>query len=282
MRGTEYSARLEARRRGWRRLKLSVFSFLLAALLAGGMYWLKTGELFRIQRVSVEGLDPQDRNALLELLKKAIRTNPVRNFLGAEHYFAWPSNVELPVSALAHVNIEKRFWERAIVIRAERRKPYGVWCGEQSAAAESTASDAENHASEGVPPACFWFDETEGILFEEAPETMGQLIPKLHERIMLPPQPGKPLFDARRFSYVKAIIEFLNTERIPVREFTVERLYDELWADAVANTRIMFSLREAPEHSALPALRTFLKTHSLHSISSIDLTVPNKLFHKSR
>lgn len=273
--GETYLSRIETKRTRRRRLKRISFAAAFLFIVASGMYLIKESPWLRVSLITVAGTDDNARTALLASMRETIRSNAVRRFLGENHFFAWPDEASPPSLAFARVSVTKNWWTRSITIIAEPRTQFGIWCNEKSA--QAFPSDTAKEPSRTPSAACHWFDDS-GFLFGDAPETAGQLIPRITEEGSDALPLGETVLPSEIFQHLQAILSFLKGERITVSSFRLMRPLAELHAAVPGGAVIRFSIRDDPSTTALPALHQLLETERLANLNYIDLTVPDKVF----
>lgn len=280
-----YAARIESKKRRRRRLKFALSFFFVAIFLSGGAYAAKERGVFRVEQFIVRGLDPGEEAAFLRSLEPLVLKNAFARFLGFSNYLAWPNVLPPPTPALARLEVEKRFFARAIVLTVEKRIRYGIWCGEPAADDTEQTTSAATTAGKSQPqfltPRCYWFDERDGTLFEEAPETAGQLIPSIGEITEETPPLGTPFIPAPAFEYIKTIIATLMREGIGFRDLKLDRGAEEFRIRTPRGALLIFNIRADPL-PALTSLAALRGESSLERFEYVDLTIPHKLLLKRR
>ena len=275
-----YPARFEARKRRRRRLKFALIFVFASMLVSGAAYFVKEGNAFRIERFVINGLEHDEEAAFLRSLEPFVLRNVLARFLGFSNYLVWPDSLAPPAVAFANLTVEKNLLARTIALTVEKRSRSGIWCGRTPAPRE-TALETTETISRPASSRCFWFDERDGVLFEEAPETTGQLIPSIQETTAELPPLGTPFIKASAFLNLQAIIAAFAREEIGFRELMLDRTIEELRVHTSRNTLLIFSIRDDPSQaiSSLAALRA---ETPLEQFEYVDLTLPRKLLLKRR
>lgn len=234
-----YTDKKRIRRRRW---KLRLFAILLFSVLGGISYLVFFTPMFRFREVRIVG------NRILQ---------PTDIFNAQRHPYLWDS-IAIEHAGIGKTKVEKDILRRTLTIQIEERIKYGVWCG-----ADLTV--------------CYWFD-AEGVLFAEAPDVEGMLIPKLLDMSGKTLRTGDLISEERFVANVLRIFDVLKKADMPVEELKIEDdSRQEVIAELVSGPRIYFSMRFDPSstHEPLKALKG-----KFSSISYIDLRAENKVYYK--
>ena len=197
-----------------------------------------------------------------EVLIGRFKASFFRRMLGPESLFFWPkggfeiNSQSLP--ALVYATLTKDWQRKTVDIQVEERKPFGILCGS----------------------ACYWFDE-EGVLFDQAPESKGFLIPKvldenqrnlnLNDQIF-----GKPEFTQNLIDLMRQMQE---TGILKPRSFTIKNLNLQEIHIETDGPALYFNLRSMPKD--IDQILSGVNQHKkLQNLSYIDLRVENRVYYR--
>jgi len=222
---------------------------------------------------------------------------------------------------LLQVLITKDYLERVIKIEFKEREKFGIWClitrinadytqinadsqtqintdspakifernlgGQAQINADNISVNQRNNLRESAfsqreSASCWWFDKN-GILFEEAPLSEGNLINKVDDFSERALKIGEPALEERLFSNLIKIFEVLEKSDLKIKSLRLEKLeLQEIVANPLNNSfpKIYFSLRIDPKF-AIAALES-LKNLGLERIEYIDLRVENRAYYKMK
>ncbi len=210
--------------------------------------------ILKIQAVEVKGVGAS--------------TEEINEYLGAEtvgsNIIFWsPKRIikedEDLTKKLATFKIDKEFWKRKIVINISERHQKLIWCF------KSTDS-------------CFWIDE-DGVLFDKAPKTSGNLIYAITDEGNRKPEIGARVIDESLWLNLNKIITIIADLNIAVDSLTIEDIkFRELIADSVNGPKIIFGLNIDPEfmRTALTSLKE--NKTSWQNTYSLNLTVHGRAY----
>lgn len=255
------------RRRRWfrRRLKFYLFFLFLWLIVVGGVYTVREAQLFRIAAIEVIGLADAEREQFLSALKPVILESRTARLFGENNYFSWPNEISYSDLETAEVKIKKDLLARKVVIHPIKRARLGIWCFEGN-----------------EPQNCVWFDEKDGTVLSEAPQTAGRLIYKIGEESGTVLEPGSKILPNPLFGNLKKIVLALDNLKIVPKSLFLERSLQEFTVMTSEGAEFVFSLRFDPTLNALAAVAKLLEKTPLTAIRRLDLTVENKIYLKSK
>jgi len=291
-----------------RLLKLKIYGglFIFLALIVGAGYLIVYSPLFKIKQINVEcaltnaeeAQICKDKDKIITDLKDFfVHQSKITLFLGPDNILIWNNKKNDQIlktyPKLLQVLITKDYLERVIKIEFKEREKFGIWCQKTQITRGSEIINADQHAdpreisdlqkeiSEGSA-SCWWFDKN-GILFEEAPLSEGNLINKVDDFSERALKIGEPALEERLFSNLIKIFEVLEKSDLKIKSLRLEKLeLQEIVANPLNNSfpKIYFSLRIDPKF-AIAALES-LKNLGLERIEYIDLRVENRAYYKMK
>ncbi len=271
------------RRKYWFRLRLvsyAIFLFIGAAAI-GAVYVARETPVFWLTRVDVLGIPQSERSAFIGALEPFIYKNASARFLGIDNFLAWPN--ELPVLGpdMSGIEVQKDFLERSVTLHVSRRERFGIWCF-QFSEANTIAGEPEIAA---IDSECFWTDEDDGILFEEAPLAAGQLFITVFENTDVStstpsarPALGGAVLDSIRFGRLKRVLEVSSGLGLTGDRVEFNREGDSVSFKTHEGPVLKYSLRFDFDESSVNALKELFSKKAPEAIRYADLTVKNKIY----
>lgn len=160
---------------------------------------------------------------------------------------------------LATFHINREFFKRKIVVDISERKKKLIWCFEKT-------------------DSCFWIDE-DGVLFEAAPKTSGNLIYSITDATDRSPEIGARIIEESLWINLNSILSIIAELNIAVSNAKVENIrLRELRAEAVNGPEIIFGLNIDTDFmkTALTSLKA--NKASWQNTRSVNLTVPGRAY----
>lgn len=158
---------------------------------------------------------------------------------------------------LAAFQIRKSYFKRQIIINISERDKKLIWCYE--AIGE-----------------CFWADD-DGILFDSAPKTSGNLIYSVHDGTSKEPEIGARVIDEAFWINLNKIFSILSYLNVSVESATIENIkFRELVVATANGPKIVFGLNIDPDF-AKTALSSLQKA-GWEKIRTINLTVHGRAY----
>lgn len=274
-------------------IRFSVIVICAGLVLTGGIWLLINFPLFHFKEIKVNLPDSLDKSQILSAVQsKVILDSYIKKILGSNHFFIWPSSIpgaNLKIPQISRVDIEKKYFSRALILDVVERKPAGVWCEKSplsnriEKAGNSTSTLSEDNQGELitldeiVSARCFFFDSA-GIIFMKTATTGGNLVKVVSDyskRILTLNSKILPdRFLPNLFSVFSVIDEGkLNVEEIILRDLTLQ----EITVKINSGPEIYFSLRH-PSNSYLLFLKSVIKNQNLSKLKYIDLRVENRAY----
>lgn len=245
--------------------KVKGYIILSTSLFAvfGLVYLFCFSPLMRVRDFIVVGVDSEQKDRILDVLRPQVAASRLGGLLGTNHYFSWQDSLRYEDVRSNRVSINKHFFSRTIEIVIHPRLRYGVWC----------FVSPENVIE------CTWVDAS-GVAFEPAPLPAGQLVMSFFELASTTsPVLGTPLIKQEHFEVIKRVAESLSILELAVNEIVVDRDLEEVRLQTVLGPRISFSLRFDPSVAALPALKKLINSPGIAGMRTIDFTVENRVFY---
>jgi hypothetical protein len=246
-----------------RRFKLLLYVSACIVLCIAIFIGVRYGTFFKVRAITVFGLpDGIEEEEVLATLNEAIQKRVPALLLGMENILSWPGKEIVQDTGVPYIRemlLTRDFFRRKVSITILPRERFGVWC----------AHEAGVH--------CFWFDGIDGVLIEETSIPEGQIIPTVFEISGEPLMLGKHTLSPEALGRLKEILLFFPQKDFSVKTTELDRTLEEVRVALVSGPIISFSLRLDPK-IPLNALTSFLKSRSMGSLASIDLTVENKLY----
>lgn len=252
-------------RRHQRRQKFRTYLAITAILtvLIGSTYVLFGSHRFRINQITVTGIEPVHYQAILDALKPRVITGFWRGMMGADHFWSWPDELQFSDTRIKAVRVEKNLNDHTLTLVAVPRERFLIWCR-----GLETSS-------------CYWVDDA-GVAFMEAPQTQGQLVFSLNEADVRALTLGEAVTVPAHFDAIKKILEGVKAIGIAKTGAVLDRNLQELHLRTVSGTKLLFSVRFDPTVAALPGLVEFAKSLGLSTLNYVDMTVENRAFYQPR
>jgi hypothetical protein len=278
---------ISPRERKKRRLKLKIklYSVLLAfgLLVIGVAYVIRESPIFQVKEVRILGLGDDEKKSLLQTIQNKFLSEKLKIILGYNNYLVWPKEIALANVEYASVGVNKKFFARSIEINVKKRERMGIWCYSQTrnnAEEKTFESDSQILETDSREQSCFWFDEFEGMLIEKAPETKGQIIYNVSEKIDGFRELGDNVMPLNLFQNFKKILDVAISLNLALADMRYETELEEITLFTVSGAQLIFNLRIDPEININDALEKILSERDLKKINYIDMTVENKIYIK--
>ena len=278
--------KLEQKRRRKNRITAFIFLFLFLIILGGIVYFLHS-RYSKVESVSItfDTNDIDAENSMRSLLSDYLNNrSPLEKLIFGSNniVFAMEKSNDIrdqilkSFPAIDNVKINVEAFDRRVVITANSRKKFGLWCDESGSSlnASSTSTSAD---IQGQNTRCFWFDD-QGVAFVEGPDTEGQLIYKVIDNYSNSINLGDKVVAG---DYVPALISMFKildqigsvSKTLYMRSPELE----ELSTDPSVSPTVYFSLRNNPSY-ATKALDDY--GSQILKSSQIDLRIPNRIYYK--
>ena len=244
-----------------RRLRWYAWVFGIGIFVLVGAVTFVRAPWFKVQSIEVTGLANDDAtDALVREVTAQVEAGITLPFLSTDHFFAWPRALAFSTNEIQRIDIQKKFFERTIVIEAYPRIPFGIWC------------------FSGGEGECVWVDEEEGVVMQEAAKPEGTLVTTIYDTRLEPPQPGEPVISSEYLARIKKIVTEIKASGISFSHFRIDEETYELEMSTVGGTPVRFSIRGNAIREAVAALKALSEKESLNAFASVDLTVENKVY----
>ncbi len=258
--------------RYWLRFRIKAYAVISAVLLMAvfSFYFVLNWQFLKIADFQVTGLGSEDKNDFLRKLQPIIFSTKIGGVLGMENYFSWPKEIpglalispEQPNLDFAGLTITKDLFKHQIIIAAHKRQRLGIICDPGNAG-------------------CWWFDDLDGLLIENAPFSQGQLFFTINESTSDNLGLGRRILPAPLFANLKIVLVILKDLNIAIASMELNNALEELIVTANSGWKLIFSLRFDPS-AAIGAVKDLLAKTPTTNIEYIDLTVENKIYLKQR
>jgi hypothetical protein len=301
-----YQSHKQRERRLRRRRIAAFFLTILLVVFLSFFYWLMHSRYLEIKYLSFD-FDGKDGQILEDKI-----TQIYFNFLGEKNLSKFflndknilvakiyknqaALNIKNQVPLIKEVLIKTNLIRGEVSIRLSLREKYGIWCFlknnliQEEEIDNSLNNDIEDSSSTILSKdlsffsdfdkfICYWFDSN-GIIFDIAPSTQGQLINKVidlsGDNIN---HLGEAILPLDKF---KNLLEMFNV--IKISGLSYQTLYlkdkntDELSTSDSIKPVFYFSLRNNPSYAIGPLKNMF---STLKNASYIDLRVPNRIYYR--
>jgi hypothetical protein len=275
MDSSHYLAQLEDKRRRLRRyLRLGIF-VAGAAVFGGGLVWvLVFSPAFKIERVTVEGVDELQADNLKGFLQARVYETRWGKLLGIRHGFGWPNEapreeIVKTFPSVKNVTLTKRYSENEILVAVEERRAVGIWC-----------------LVRRDPWRCMWFDE-DGIAFSPAPQTEGSLLWVVEDAATENLSLGGRVAPDREIKHLQSIFRVIQGTGISGRRVRLEDFaLEEVSIDSSEGPKLYFSLRFAADAASavlsklMNDSRAGILERKLEEMDYIDFRVENRAYYK--
>ncbi|MEK7566624.1 MAG: FtsQ-type POTRA domain-containing protein [Patescibacteria group bacterium] len=239
-------------------LAIIVFAVSTAAVFYGA------GRLFRLSNIEIAGNERVNTDDLRSQIKQTLSQNsiplwPEENII----FFNSESLAEAlkkQFAAIDAVDISRDIWRKSLTVEVKERNTWAVWC---------------QHA-------CFYVDGG-GILFEPAPQFLGDLILKIIDERSDNFSLGDRIMDLKTLSGVQKFAEQIKKNSgLSVKNIRILP-ETELWLDTDGDFKIVLD-PETDFDRAYENLAIFLKSaaeEKINEIDYIDLRFQDKTFYRS-
>ena len=257
------SKRLKEDKRN-KKISTVLLVLVMIALVATLVIFFTVSKYSKLNRITVSGLkNTEDPKDFIQLMKAQADQGSLAKVLGLDNYFAWSKQIEYKNPQYKKITLEKNIADRSINFFVQLKERYAIWCKVE------IESQMEN---------CRWID-SEGVAFEPAPKTSGQIIPSISEEVKLADfSANSQIMTSSHFNYVKDILMAFKELEIQKESTFLRRSLQELHIQTVDGTNVIFSLRFDPKETALPALQKFNSDTGLNFFSEINLAVEGRAF----
>lgn len=265
----------------------SLLILLMAFFIGGGVYLFYYTNFFIWQNIKITGLKNINENDL------GINNNKY-------YIFQLPKIENI---AFDSVIFHKNYLNRVLEIEIVEKKLYGIWCNLEMREItldldedeiinsqlefninSTSTNDKISVESKIIPQSkviynesCFWYDST-GLLFLEAPNSRGQLIPTILNFGNESKKIGQNILEKYEFNILFQIIKILEEAKISVEHLEFESQQSkEIKVVTQQDVNIYFSLRFQPQFIKEP-LDIFNKLIPMPK--KIDFRSEGKVFYK--
>ena len=247
------------------------FYLILIVLFVSGfviaiLYFMLFSDFFKVKSTEVSGLRTVSKDELLANIKShLISSGIIRSLLGPDNILFWRINsgkidFNNVVPKISSVFIDASLKSRNIVISAEEREVYGIWC----------VSDNE----------CYAFDKN-GIIFSRAPVPEGILLTRVENLNIRQPVFGSALLPKEDWTR-----NFFNTfdsirkNNIPISKTIIKDYALREWeAVSPVGFSMYFSFNFIPDNLDF-VLQNISSRVDFKNLLYIDFRIPNRLFYK--
>lgn len=280
IRSTAYISEQRKRRKKVRRYIFGTLVVFAVCFIFLGVAWLVgRSPLFQVQHVIVTGNNAVASQDIVSLLqtRPTGAYSPLGNVLGWNNMLAWPdrfSSGQLAmIPQLASATVEKDYFSRTITINVTERDPFGIWCFLPKGSAPAASGTVPDEGS------CYWFDDN-GIIFEKATNTEGNLIVVVHDYSQSPRGLGQEVLPDEFTANFISVVNVLHESNISVQEIDLNDLsLEEVDAIATAGPTIEFSLR-FPADDYMGVLQNLASQSSFGKLQYVDCRTEDRVFYK--
>ena len=241
------------------KLKIYVGLAIFLLLLAGIFYAVVYSPLFQITRINAD--------TETEKLKSFFSSrSKLAKFLGVNNILVWNNNVGDFLKQnpqIINLSIKKNYFHREVDVNFQKRERFGIWCQQISAS-------------------CWWFDKN-GVAFEYAPKTEGEMIYKVDDFSERQLVIGDKVIKEDLFANLLKIFNILKQSDLNIRTLQMKDLSLQeatIEPENVLMPKIYFSLRFDPAF-AMPAIQA-IKEYGLNKIEYVDFRVENRAYYKTK
>ncbi len=210
--------------------------------------------ILKIQAVEINGVGAGDEEINEYLGEETVGSNII--FWKPERFIRDDEDL---TKKLATFQISKEFFKRKIIVDISERNRKLIWCFDKT-------------------DSCFWVDE-DGVLFEKAPKTSGNLIYAITDEGDRSPEIGARIISEPLWMNLNKILVIISDLNIPVISIKVEDIkFRELLVDSVNGPKIIFGLNidTAFMKTALTSLKE--NKASWQNTKSLNLTVHGRAY----
>ncbi len=263
-------------------IRLSITLICIGLVLIGSAWLIINFSFFHFKEIKVNSPDNFDKNQILSAVQsQVIPDSYVKKILGSNHFFIWPNSItgaNLKIPQVSRVDIEKKYFSRALILDVIERKPAGVWCEKSSITTALPEGNSDITASDEIASAqCFFFD-SDGIIFMETATTGGNLVKVVSDYSKRIPILNSKVLPDRFLPNLFSVFSVIDDAKLNVEEIA---LYDltlqEITVKINSGPEIYFSLRH-PSNSYLSFLKSVIKNQNLSKLKYIDLRVENRAY----
>ncbi len=264
------------------KIKIYIGLAVFLLLLAGIFYAVVYSPLFKITRINTD-TDTEELKSFFNSRSKLAK------FLGANNILVWNNNVGDFLKQnpqIINLSVEKNYFNRGIKINFQKRERFGIWCLQALTNTDLTQTNAENSQYKSVfSPrefVCWWFDRN-GVAFEHAPKTEGEMIYKVDDFSGRQLIIGDKVIKEDLFANLLKIFNVLEQSDLNVRTLQIKDLSLQETTIEPVNAlmpKIYFSLRFDPVFS-MPAIQA-IKEYGLNKIEYVDFRVENRAYYKTK
>jgi hypothetical protein len=261
------------RKKSGRILKIKIYGGIIVfiLLLAGVFYAVVYSPLFHITRTGADciltnaeeaQICPDKEKLISDLKIFFVGQSKIAGFLGENNILIWNNNVGNFLKQnpqIINLSVEKNYFDREVKINFQKREQFGVWCQREE---------------------CWWFDKN-GVAFEHAPKTEGEMIYKVDDFSERQLTIGDKVIKEDLFVNLLRIFNILEQSDLNVRTLQIKDLSLQEAIIEPANVlmpKIYFSLRFDPAFT-MPAIQA-IKEYGLSKIEYVDFRVENRAYYK--
>jgi len=264
------------------KIKIYIGLTVFLLLLAGIFYAVVYSPLFQITRI--------DADADIEGLKSFFSSrSKIAKFLGADNILVWNNDVGDFLKQnpqIINLSVKKNYFRREVNVNFQKRERFGIWCLQTLTNTDLTQTNAENSQYKSVfsprESVCWWFDKN-GVVFEYAPKTEGEMIYKVDDFSERQLIIGDKVIKEDLFANLLKIFNVLEQSDLNVRTLQIKDLSLQETTIEPVNAlipKIYFSLRFDPVFS-MPAIQA-IKEYGLNKIEYVDFRVENRAYYKTK
>lgn len=287
---SEYQGRKRRRRR---RITVTLILLGIVFLSIGSVWFFARSPLLHASSIRVEvvsgekriGTLPRDISGELKEIINDIKTDIEKKgflgkFLGDLHYFNWSreisSDTVTRIPSIKSAVIVKNYRNDEIIVRVIKRDPFGIWC---VSSARAQDGPPENSGESLGQAACYWFDD-EGVMFEPAPNSRGNLIFVVHDESGRALGRGSRILKDDALKNFYAVLDILRNLNVSIKDIRMplEELY-ELHVLTRGAPDLLFSLKFPPENGT-EIIRELQSRGDFATLTYIDLRVENRVYYK--
>ncbi len=289
------------------RRRARIFSILvllvICGLLIGGAWTVIYSPLFMVKSIEITGNNNISSDNIITLATAEIfRDSFWKRVLGTENILIWPDGFSgnglkfLP--ELKSLSIQKSYGQRKIKIVAEEKKPFGVWClnntqisadekqinadiNNAQPSADIKNSISENQLSNPRESAfnCWWFDSS-GTIFQKAIGVEGNLIATLNDYSQKNIGLNSKILPDEFIPNIFSIFRAVSESGLSVKETRLNDLaLQEIEVDTYDGLKIYFSLRFSADN--VPEVIKSLKEKiTFGNLQYLDFRVENRVYYR--
>lgn len=239
--------------------------------------------VFRVDTVVVRGNSAVASADIVALAEESAA--PGHDFFRAATTFKnmllWPDvipqkNMEM-IPQLATATIAKDYFSHTVTITVTERVPLGIWCF--SALPSVSSSVATSSVPENFNARCYWFDNN-GVLFQKAGETQGDLILVVYDQAQTPRGLNQKVLANGFLPNFMSITNVLRASKLGVRAITLNDLsLQEVDVLTASGPELYFSLQFSADEY-LPLIQKLMLLPTFGALRYIDCRTQNRLYYK--